>query len=83
MPCGFDLARARRQSGALTSRPGWARLRAVKSGRVFVVDGSQFFNRPGPRLVNSMEILAELLHPDVFPFGYEGKGWEPLGVGSR
>lgn len=76
MPCGFDTARTRRELPALAARSGWKELRAVKSGRVFFADGSQFFNRPGPRLVNSMEILAEMLHPDVFAFGYEGRGWE-------
>ncbi|MBM3877975.1 MAG: cobalamin-binding protein [Verrucomicrobia bacterium] len=76
MPCGFDIARTRRELGALASRPGWKQLRAVKSSRVVIADGGQFFNRPGPRLVNSLEILAEVLHPGVFPFGYEGRGWE-------
>ncbi|MBI3877177.1 MAG: ABC transporter substrate-binding protein, partial [Verrucomicrobia bacterium] len=58
MPCGFDLARTRRELPALTTKPEWPKLRAVKSGRVFLADGSQFFNRPGPRLVESLEILA-------------------------
>ncbi len=50
----------------------------MKSGRVFVVDGNQFFNRPGPRLVDSLEMLGEMLHPSQFDFGHRGKGWEPL-----
>ncbi|HIM25427.1 MAG TPA: cobalamin-binding protein, partial [Rhodospirillales bacterium] len=41
-------------------------------------DGNQYFNRPGPRLAESLEILAELLHPEVFGFGHEGVGWERL-----
>jgi iron complex transport system substrate-binding protein len=74
LPCGFDLERTRREMVALTSRPGWADLRAVRAGRVAVCDGNAYFNRPGPRLVESLEALAELLHPDV-RFGHEGSAW--------
>ena len=52
--------------------------RAVRGGRVFVTDGNQFFNRPGPRLVESLEILTEILHPDLFDFGHRGTAWERL-----
>jgi iron complex transport system substrate-binding protein len=75
MPCGFDLARTRRELPALARRPEWPRLRAVKAGRVYLTDGNQFFNRPGPRLVESLEILAEVLHPGL-RFGHEGHGWQ-------
>jgi iron complex transport system substrate-binding protein len=75
MPCGFDIERTCRDLPLLRDRPGWAGLRAVRAGRVFVADGNQFFNRPGPRLVESLEILAELLHPEAFAFGHEGVGW--------
>ena len=78
MPCGFDIPRSRRELTALTGRAEWARLEAVQRGEVFVTDGNQFFNRPGPRLVESAEILAEILHPDAFSFGHEGAGWERL-----
>lgn len=78
MPCGFDLARTRQEIAALTNRPDWAKLRAVKKGRVFLTDGNQFFNRPGPRLVESLEILAELFHPDIFSFRHEANGWNKL-----
>jgi iron complex transport system substrate-binding protein len=78
MPCGFDLARTRAESAALARQPAWAGLRAVKRHRVFVTDGNQYFNRPGPRLVESLEILAEMIHPDRFDFGHRGKGWEAL-----
>ncbi|MBT6857574.1 MAG: cobalamin-binding protein, partial [Rhodospirillaceae bacterium] len=53
-------------------------LRAVRSGRVFIADGNQYFNRPGPRLAESLEILAELLHADLFDFGHLGIGWQRL-----
>ncbi len=76
LPCGFDIARSRRDLPVLTNRPEWPRLKAVRDGRVFLADGNQYFNRPGPRLVESLEILAELLHPEAFRFGHEGAGWE-------
>ena len=63
MPCGWDPARTRPEMHWLTDRPEWPRLRAVRSGRVHLTDGNQYFNRPGPRLVESLEILADLLHP--------------------
>ncbi len=75
MPCGFDLARTRGEMAALERLPGWDALRAVRAGRVAIVDGHQYFNRPGPRLVESAEILAEILHPGVFDFGHRGTGW--------
>jgi iron complex transport system substrate-binding protein len=76
LPCGFDLARTRREWPLLAAQPGWAVLPAVRTGRVFLADGNQYFNRPGPRIVESLEILAELLHPDEFHFGHAGRGWE-------
>jgi len=67
LPCGYDIARASQDLPYLTKQPRWQELRAVKSGRVFVADGNQYFNRPGPRVVESLEILAELIHPELFP----------------
>jgi iron complex transport system substrate-binding protein len=65
MACGFSLSKSVAEVASLAGRPGWRELRAVRSGNVYVVDGNAFFSRPGPRLVNSVEILAGLLHPDV------------------
>ena len=76
MPCGFDIPRCRKELPALTRQPAWARLRAVGEGRVFLTDGNQFFNRPGPRLVESAEIVAEILHPGEFEIAREERGWE-------
>ena len=76
LPCGFDIERSRQEMPALTSKPGWKSLRAIREGRVYLTDGNQYFNRPGPRLVESLEILAEILHPEAFHFGHEGRGWE-------
>jgi len=67
MPCGFDLDRATREMYWLTDRREWHGLRAVRNRRVFVADGNQYFNRPGPRLVESFEILAQILHPEIVP----------------
>jgi iron complex transport system substrate-binding protein len=64
MPCGFDLPRTLVEANTLTQMPGWDAINAVRSGRVWAVDGSAYFNRCGPRLVDSLEILAHLLHPD-------------------
>jgi iron complex transport system substrate-binding protein len=75
-PCGFDIERSRRDLAALTGQPQWPRVKAVRNRRVFLADGNQYFNRPGPRLVDSLEILAEILHPDVFSLGHEGSGWQ-------
>jgi iron complex transport system substrate-binding protein len=60
MPCGFDLERTRSESARLVQHLDWAGLKAVRSGRVYVTDGNQYFNRPGPRLVESFEILEEI-----------------------
>lgn len=80
MPCGFDLDRTRQEAMPLTHRPEWSSLHAVRSGKVFITDGNAYFNRPGPRLVDSLEILGEILHPDIFDFGYRGTGWEQFGI---
>ena len=74
-PCGFDIARTLEEMNLLSGKPEWNRLKAVSSGRVVVADGNQYFNRPGPRLVDSLEILGEIIHPNVFHFGHEGRGW--------
>jgi iron complex transport system substrate-binding protein len=78
LPCGFDLARTRAEIGPLLAQPGFDTLRAVREERVFLADGHQFFNRPGPRLVESLEILCELLHPEAFEPRWRGEGWEAL-----
>ena len=78
LPCGFDIARSRREISALTSKPEWPELAAVRAGRVYLTDGNQYFNRPGPRLTDSLEILTEILHPDRFPPVHQGSGWEAL-----
>lgn len=65
--CGFDAERTRQDLPILTALPGFDGLSCARSGRVYWVDGSAYFNRPGPRLVDSLEILAHTLHPAVHP----------------
>ncbi len=77
-PCGFGIPRTLAELVLLTGREGWADLRAVRAGRVYVADGNAYFHRPGPRLVESLEILAEMLHPATFAFGHEGEGWRSV-----
>jgi iron complex transport system substrate-binding protein len=74
-PCGFDLKRTMQEMNLITDKPEFRNLKAAKTKRVFVGDGNQFFNRPGPRVVESLEIMAELLHPSDFKFGHQGSGW--------
>ncbi|UKO98091.1 cobalamin-binding protein [Nostoc sp. UHCC 0870] len=78
MPCGFDLHRTRQEAQLITQNPDWQKLHATKSGRVYITDGNAYFNRPGPRLVDSLEIMAEILHPEIFDYGYRGTAWERL-----
>jgi iron complex transport system substrate-binding protein len=72
MPCGFDLPRTREELPALTRRPEWESLKAVRTGRVWAADGNAYFNRPGPRLVEALEMLADAFHPDACRFGHTG-----------
>jgi iron complex transport system substrate-binding protein len=74
-PCGFDMPRTLEEMPLLQGKEGWADVTAVREGQVFIADGNQYFNRPGPRLAESLEILAEVLHPQAFSFGHEGTGW--------
>jgi len=75
MPCGFPIERTMKEMNILLELPGFAELSAVKSNRIYITDGNQYFNRPGPRIVDSLEIISEIIHPKLFTFGYEGSGW--------
>ena len=76
LPCGFGLERTRQEMHWLADRTDWCELRAVREGQVFRCDGNQYMNRPGPRLVHSLRIFAEMFHPDLFESQLEGTGWE-------
>jgi iron complex transport system substrate-binding protein len=73
--CGFDLDRAEAEARAtLPQHPAWRDLPAVREGRVSIVDGNAYFSRPGPRIVESLELMAELIHPGIFA------GYAPVGA---
>jgi iron complex transport system substrate-binding protein len=65
-PCGFDLEQTIQQSRQLFTYPRWSTLPAVRSGRIFAVDANSYFARPGPRVVDGTELLAHLIHPELF-----------------
>lgn len=75
MPCGFDIERAMKDMPVLTNRKEWDSLKAVTANNVYLVDGNQYFNRPGPRLADSLEIIAEIMHPEEFESRYQQRGW--------
>ena len=75
-PCGFDIARTKREMHILAAQPGWTDLTAVRNGRVFIADGNRYFNRAGPSLFDSAQILAQILHPQEFPPTHRGAAWE-------
>ncbi len=76
MPCGFDIDRCRAELPALTVRPGWRDIAAVRAGRIFVTDGNACFNRPGPRLAESAEVLSEILHPGSVKTRHADRYWQ-------
>ena len=76
MPCGYNLLQTQRDVASLfENNVNWKNLSAYKNKELYLVDGNQYFNRPGPRIVDSLEILAEIFNPDVFNYGYKGSGW--------
>jgi iron complex transport system substrate-binding protein len=72
-PCGFDLQRTRREVPTLEALPGWFDLRAVQDEKVVLADGNRYFNRSGTTIVETVEILAEILHG--YPAGHRGQAW--------
>jgi iron complex transport system substrate-binding protein len=74
IPCGFKIPQTQANLATLTTHPQWQALPAVQNKRVYLADGNAYFNRPGPRLVDSAEILAEMLHPE------ECAGLSPVGA---
>ena len=76
MPCGYDINKSRKEMETIKNFPEWINLKAVQDDEVYLTDGNQYFNRPGPRLVESLEILIEIIHLDKFDFGHKDIGWE-------
>lgn len=81
-PCGYGLERCLEELPLLEAKPGWARLQAVRNGRVYFADGNAYFNRPSPRLADSAEMLAEMLHPDLGHARYRHMAWVDLHAAS-
>jgi iron complex transport system substrate-binding protein len=78
MPCGFHL-RETVAEWERTPRPAlWKTIEAVRRGNVFAVDGSAYFSRPGPRVIDGIEMLAEIFDPDAFVDTSPPGGWTPL-----
>jgi iron complex transport system substrate-binding protein len=74
-PCGYGLERALVEMPRLAAQPGWKALTAVRNDNVFVADGNLYFNRSGPKVFESAELLAEMLHPNALPARHEGAWW--------
>jgi iron complex transport system substrate-binding protein len=72
--CGHSAQRTLRDLPLLEAQPGWSSLRAVRAGRVYVCDGSAYFSRPGPRLVDSLEVLAQAIHPERWASKFPDRG---------
>lgn len=79
-PCGFDVKRTLEEVDVLSRDERWSSLRAVREDRVYVADGNAYFHRPGPRIVESAELLAEILHGEPGQGRHEGSGWVHLEV---
>jgi iron complex transport system substrate-binding protein len=77
-PCGFALDRTRGELAALTARPEWEALPAVRNGRAYAVDGNAYVSRPGPRLIDSAELLAGLIQPGFCASLMPANGWERI-----
>lgn len=75
IPCGFSVERTLKEINLMLELPGWKELKAVQENRLYIADGNQYFNRSGPRITDSIEIMAEIINPKQFVFGYEGEGW--------
>ncbi len=81
--CGYPAQRTLEDVPTLRGYPGWETLPAAAVGRVYAVDANAYFSRPGPRLVDSLEILAEILHPEIFAGEFPDRGVIRVGAGER
>ena len=76
LPCGFNIKKTENElKKFLYKNQDWQSLKAFKNKNFYIADGNQFFNRPGPRLLESLEIFAEIMHPNLFNFNHKGIGW--------
>ena len=76
LPCGFNIDKTKDEvENLLSQNDEWKKLKAFKNKKIFIADGNQFFNRPGPRLIESLEIFAEIINPNLYNFNHKGIGW--------
>ena len=76
MPCGFSIERTRKELHETAKRPEWKRLSAVRNNQVYLVNGPAYFNCSGPRIVDGVELLATILHPELFPFRFKSEDFQ-------
>ncbi len=81
MPCSYSLGRTLSEVGAIGWSEAWKHLNAVKHGQVYAVDGATYFSRSGPRTVDGLQILGEIMHPDLFPRTSPPHAWTRLATG--
>lgn len=77
---GLSVEQTMKEIHLLLQHPGFSDLRAAKNNRVYIADGSQYIYQPGRAVVNAVEILAEIIHPKQFIFGYQGSAWIKFAV---
>jgi iron complex transport system substrate-binding protein len=77
-PCGFDIKRSKKEIGLITSKKGFKNLKAAKRGRVYLVDANAYLTRPGPRIIDGVEILTEIFHPAVFKRKHKYSDWQEV-----
>ena len=75
LPCGYNIKKTKKEADSLLKNEKWQSLKAFKNKQIFIVDGNQFFNRPGPRLVESLEIFAEIIHPNIYEYNHKNLNW--------
>ena len=83
VPCGYGITKTVEEMNVLTERKSWKDLTSVRENRVYILDGNHYFNRPGPRIKESVEILAEIFHPDSFSGISDPDGWIRFRGGSQ
>jgi iron complex transport system substrate-binding protein len=77
-PCGFDIKRAEKELKIIYSKPRFAKLKSVRNSNVYLVDGNAYLTRPGPRIVEGIKILSEILHPKIFNRSHKESDWHKV-----
>lgn len=77
-PCGFGIKRTKKEINLITKRSGFKNLKAYKNKNIYLVDGDSFLTRPGPRVIDGIEIFAEIFHPNIFQRKYPKTAWQNL-----